>query len=80
MFTSKSIFHNPFEDKVTKILHNVNNDISLAATHDINKVNVVTIKEALDKIKPNKSDPTWDCSSDFFKNPPSKLLDKTNVF
>ena len=37
-------------------------------------MNVITIKEALDKIKPNKSDPTWDFSSDFLKNGPELLF------
>ena len=40
----------------------------------MNMINLCSIKEALDKIKPNKTDPEWDFSSDFLKNGPELLL------
>lgn len=62
------------EEAVSKILDEVNSNISEESMDDINKINLCTIKEALDKVKPNKSDPTWDFSSDFLKNGPELLL------
>ena len=40
---------------------------------EIDKINSVLIKEALDRIKPNKSDPIFDFTSDFLKNGPDIL-------
>ena len=61
-------------EAVTKILEKVNANIDKDSMKEINKVNIYSIKDALDKIKPNKSDPTWDFSSDFLKNGPELLF------
>ena len=44
------------------------------ANTEIDKINFRTIKEALGKIKSNKSDPVWDFSSDFLKEGPDILI------
>ena len=44
------------------------------AHEEIDKINFRTIKEALSRIKPNKSDPVWDFSSDFLKEGPDILI------
>ena len=41
---------------------------------EINKINICSIKEALNKVKPSKSDSTFDLTSDFLKNGPELLF------
>ena len=41
--------------------------------NEINKKNSSTIKEALERMKSNKSDPLYDFSSDFLKHAPDIL-------
>ena len=62
------------EAEVDSILNKINMGLSEDSVSDLDKINIVTIKEALEKIKPNKSDPTWDFSSDFLKQGPDTLL------
>ena len=45
----------------------------------LQKVNILSIKEALDNIKPNKGDSTWDLTSDFLKNGPELLFKHLEV-
>ena len=52
---------------------NLNQDITEESLGQVDKINIVSIEEALDKIKPDKSDPTWDFSSDFLKRGPDLL-------
>ena len=61
------------ENEVNSILNKLNLDITAESLQNVDKINTVTIKEALDKIKPKKSDPTWDFSSDFLKRGPDLL-------
>jgi hypothetical protein len=61
------------EIEVNSILNKLNLDITAESLQIVDKINTVTIKEALDKIKPKKSDPTWDFSSDFLKRGPDLL-------
>ena len=42
---------------------------------EVNRINALKVKEAIDKIKPNKSDPIWEFSSDFLKNGPDVLYE-----
>ena len=56
------------------ILNKIDNDLTDDALKDVEKINIVTLKEALQKIKPNKSDPYFDFSSDFLKNGPELLM------
>ena len=61
-------------EAVTHILDKINESIKGDSMKEINKINICSIKDALDKIKPNKSDPSWDFSSDFLKNGPELLF------
>ena len=67
--------YNREEDKenLEELLQNINARIGNESHIQINKVNPNLIKEALDKIKSNKSDPLLDFSSDFLKNAPEIL-------
>ena len=59
---------------VSNILDGINANILEDARQNIDKINTCSISDALDKIKPNKSDPTWEFSSDCIKNGPDVLL------
>ena len=61
------------EAEIDAIMTNLNQDITEESLEQVDKINIVSIKEALDKIKPDKSDPTWDFSSDFLKRGPDLL-------
>ena len=53
---------------VNNILDSINVGIDQESMKEINKINICSIKEALDKVKPSKSDSTFDLTSDFLKN------------
>ena len=57
----------------------LNTSISQADWVEIEKINSVTIKDAIDKIKSNKSDPLHDYSSDFRKHAPDILYEQLAV-
>ena len=61
------------EAEVNSILNNINLELNENSLNDVNKINTITIKEALSKVKPNKSDPSWDFSLDFLKHGPEIL-------
>jgi hypothetical protein len=61
------------EAEVNSILSKINLELNENSLNDVNKINTITIKEALSKVKPNKSDPSWDFSSDFLKHGPEIL-------
>ena len=42
--------------------------------YEINKINKSLVREAVEKLKPNNSDPAWDFSSDFLKRAPDILF------
>ena len=58
------------EEKVEAIKKDIESKINQDDLSEINKINSATIKEALEKIKSNKSDPLYEFSSDFLKNAP----------
>ena len=58
---------------VNEVLDSINNDIGNEASIEIEKINPALIKEALKKIKVNKSDPLFNISSDLLKNAPEIL-------
>ena len=58
---------------VNEVLDSINNDIGNEASIEIEKINPALIKEALKKIKANKSDPLFNISSDLLKNAPEIL-------
>ena len=62
------------DEEVRKVSESIENKIDEESWKEIDKVNSASIKEALNKIKPNKSDPICNFSSDFLKNGPDILL------
>ena len=61
------------ENNLKELLNSINSDIGNDAQVEIERIDSNLIKEALKKIKPNKSDPLCDFSSDFLKNAPEML-------
>ena len=49
------------------------------ALREVNKVDNIVIKEAKNRIKPDKSDPIWDFSSYLLKNSPEILYDNLAI-
>ena len=56
--------------------YQINNKIKLDDMEAIEKINSVVIKEAIDKIKSNKSDPLYEFSSDLIKHAPDILYEQ----
>ena len=61
------------EEKIKDMKNDIEGRIDQSDLREIDKINSTVIKEALDKIKSNKSDPLFDFSSDFLKNAPELL-------
>ena len=61
------------EKNIEHLEAKINRNINVDSMKEIDKINSVVIKEALDRIKPNKSDPIFDFTSDFLKNGPDIL-------
>jgi hypothetical protein len=57
-----------------ELLTSINVEIGNEAQVEIDRINPTLIKEALKNIKPNKSDPVCDFSSDFLNNAPGILF------
>ena len=57
-----------------EILDNINLGLDNGSMREIDKVNICSIKDAMDKIKPSKSDSTWNLTSDFLENGPEILF------
>ena len=57
-----------------EILDNINLGLDDGSMREINRVNICSIKDAMDKIKPSKSDSTSNLTSDFLKNGPEILF------
>ena len=55
--------------------YKINQEICNDDFIEVDRINSNTIKDALDKIKSNKSDSNYDFSSDFLKNGPDILHD-----
>ena len=73
--------YNSIDDKenIDDIYKETNAEITSESLNDVRKIDRNIIKESLNRIKPNKSDPVWDFSSDLLKNGPSILLDHLSV-
>ena len=70
----KELFNRSSDDeKIEELRRNIEGRISQDDVNEIDKINSSTIKEALERIKSNKSDPLYDFSSDFLKNAPDIL-------
>ena len=62
------------QDIIDDIFVDIEARLGQHAHDEINKINFRTIKEALGRIKPSKSDPVWNFSSDFLKEGPDILI------
>ena len=54
-------------------MDSINENLSKNDLEELNKVNLNLVKEAVAKLKANKSDPIWDFSADFLKASPDIL-------
>ena len=66
------------EDDENDVLHisgEIERNINADAQKELDKINSEKVKEAIGKIKPNKSDPIFDFSSDFLKHAPEVLFE-----
>lgn len=61
------------EVQIEEMKASINQQLGQDDLDEIERINSYTIKEALDKIKANKSDSTYDFSSDFLKQGPDIL-------
>ena len=61
-------------EEVSQIKDNLENCIDEESLIELAKINSSSIKEALKRIKPNKTDPICNFSSDFLKNGPDILI------
>ena len=61
-------------EDIEKIKADIEQEIDDESFSEINKINMARIKDALGKIKSNKSDPICNFSSDFLKNGPDILI------
>ena len=64
------------DDEIEKLESQLNKNLRNGDKGELEKINSFVIKEAMDKIKPNKSDPLFDFSSDCLKNAPVILYDQ----
>ena len=72
----KKLYNNGSDDeKVEDIRIKIQNGINGSEVNEIDKINSITIKEGMEKIKANKSDPLHNFSSDFLKNAPGILYE-----
>ena len=70
----EELFNREDDDgNILNILNQINQSLGDEDIMEINKVNPNLVKEAVGKLKPNKSDPIWDFSSDFIKGAPDVL-------
>lgn len=64
------------DHNLKSIKEEINRNLSETELKEIEKIDKDIIKEALNKIKTNKSDPVFDFSSDFLKNGPDLLYEQ----
>ena len=63
------------DEKVEQIKLDIKSKIGQADLKEVEKINSTVIKEAMDRIKSNKSDPLYEFSSDFLKHAPDILYE-----
>ena len=61
------------EEKINEMKENLEEEIGCDDLLEVERINANTIKEAMEKIKANKSDSIYDFSSDFLKHGPDIL-------
>ena len=63
------------EDKVDTLETKIRNEMEANEINELEKINSVSVKEAIENIKTNKSDPNHSFSSKFLKNVPGILYE-----
>ena len=64
------------DENIEHLSNEINSNINEGSLTEVHKINSEVIKEAIEKIKPNKSDPIFDFTSDFLKNAPEILYEQ----
>ena len=62
------------DENISRLLNNINQNIANDDLLEVRKVNPNLVKEAVNKLKPNKSDPIWDFSTDLIRGAPDILF------
>ena len=63
------------DENIESIYNSIIQTIDGDSTAEVMKINSEIVKEAMKKIKPNKSDPIFNFTSDFLKNAPEILFE-----
>ena len=61
------------DENISHLLNRININLGNKDLEEIGKINPEVVKEAIGRLKPNKSDPLWDFSTDFLKGAPDIL-------
>ena len=70
----EELFNREEDDQnISDMLSKINQNLGHNDLLEINRITPNLVKEAVGKLKPNKSDPLWDFSTDFFKGAPDIL-------
>ena len=64
------------EENIEHLSNGIHRDINEESMREVLNINSEVIKEAMEKLKPNKSDPIYDFTSDFLKNAPDILYEQ----
>ena len=71
------LFNREDDDNNIELISSVvNSQVGDESITELDKINAERVKAAMQKIKPNKSDPIFDFSSDFLKNAPEILFEQ----
>ena len=71
------LFNREDDDNNIELISSVvNSQVGDESITELDKINAEKVKAAMQKIKPNKSDPIFDFSSDFLKNVPEILFEQ----
>ena len=71
------LFNREDDDNNIELISSVvNSQVGDESITELDKINAEKVKAAMQKIKPNKSDPIFDFSSDFLKNAPEILFEQ----
>ena len=76
----KELFNREDDDvNIEQLSDQIEGSINESASSELDKINSEKVREAMEKIKPNKSDPIFDFSSDFLKNAPDILYEHLSL-
>ena len=71
---SDELFNREEDDEnISNLVTRINQNVDDDGLVEVGKVNPNLVKEAVGKLKANKSDPIWDFSTDFLKEAPDIL-------